>query len=73
MVFEAIFEVRGEEITDSFVPGSKVDEIFDKMDTDSDGKLSKEEFITGCLEYDNLQKFLVPSTTWIILNFYLMY
>jgi hypothetical protein len=31
------------------------------MDTDGDGKLSKEEFITGCLEYDNLQKFLVPS------------
>jgi len=60
LVFKGIFELRGKEITDSSSLSSKVNEIFVKMDKDGDGKLSKEEFITGCSEDDNLRKLLVP-------------
>jgi len=59
-VFESIFEFLGKEIKSSTSSDSKVDEIFAKMDTNGDGKLSKEEFITGCLQDEYLQRLLAP-------------
>jgi Ca2+-binding EF-hand superfamily protein len=42
---------------------SKVDEIFLKIDTNGDGKLSKEEFITGCLRDDYLLRLFAPGAS----------
>lgn len=34
--------------------------IIDKFDTDGDGKLSRQEFIDGCLSDTELRKLLTP-------------
>ena len=45
------------------MPEMKVDQIFSKMDKNGDGKLSKDEFISGCLQDDYLRKLLAPSAS----------
>jgi len=39
-------------------PSERTAAIFDKMDTNHDGKLSKEEFIDGCMADEGLFKVL---------------
>jgi len=61
--FQAIFDLLGEERKGNNAPDLKVDQIFAKMDTNGDGKLSKEEFISGCLLDDYLRRLLAPSAS----------
>lgn len=68
---KAIYDLLGEEKRGSNSPEVKVDQIFSKMDVNSDQKLSKEEFVTGCLQDDYLRKLLAPSASWI--NIYNIY
>ena len=42
-------------------PESRTQDIFDKMDINHDGVLSKDEFIRGCLNDDRLYKLLACS------------
>jgi len=51
----------------------KVHEIFLKIDTNGDGKLLKEEFITVCLQGDYLLRLFAPGASWIYLNFHSTY
>ena len=43
---------------DLMEPSERTAAIFDKMDTNHDGKLSKEEFIDGCMADEGLFKVL---------------
>ncbi|KAI3381783.1 hypothetical protein SNEBB_002036 [Seison nebaliae] len=58
----AIYDLVGEEnrIADN-APMARVDKIFEKMDTNHDGVLSKDEFIDGCLQDELLKRLLAPS------------
>ena len=60
---QAIYDLLGEEKKGSNSPEAKVDQIFSKMDVNSDQKLSKDEFVTGCLQDDYLRKLLAPSAS----------
>ncbi|CAF1061585.1 unnamed protein product [Didymodactylos carnosus] len=62
-IMDAIYDLLGEEKKGSNNPESKVEQIFSKMDKNSDKKLSKEEFVNGCLADDHLRKLLAPSAT----------
>ncbi|CAF0991603.1 unnamed protein product [Didymodactylos carnosus] len=62
-IMDAIYDLLGEDKKGSDNPDNKVDQIFLKMDTNSDKKLSKEEFINGCLADERLRKLLAPSAT----------
>ncbi|CAF0782730.1 unnamed protein product [Adineta ricciae] len=62
-IMEAIFDLLGEERKGNNSPELKVDQIFTKMDTNGDGKLSKEEFVNGCLQDDYLRRLLAPSAS----------
>ena len=42
-------------------PELRTRDIFEKMDTNSDGVLTKEEFIKGCLNDETLYKLLACS------------
>ena len=42
-------------------PELRTRDIFEKMDTNSDGVLSKEEFIKGCLNDETLYQLLACS------------
>ena len=42
-------------------PETRTDEIFDKMDENSDGVLSKEEFIKGCMADQFLYQMLTAD------------
>jgi Ca2+-binding EF-hand superfamily protein len=59
---QAIFDLLGEDKR-SVNPDTRVDQIFQKMDANGDGKLSREEFVTGCLQDDHLRKMLAPSAS----------
>jgi len=60
---KAIFDLLGEERKGANSPEAKVDQIFLKMDANGDGKLSKEEFVSGCLQDDYLRRLLAPSAS----------
>jgi len=62
-IMDAIYDLLGEEKKGSNSPDNKVDQIFTKMDTNSDHKLSKDEFVNGCLQDDYLRKLLAPSAS----------
>ncbi|CAF3197067.1 unnamed protein product [Rotaria socialis] len=62
-IMEAIFDLLGEEKKGTNTPQLKVDQIFTRMDVNGDGKLSKEEFISGCLQDDYLRRLLAPSAS----------
>jgi len=62
-IMDAIFDLLGEDKRGPNAPESKVDQIFAKMDINGDGKLSKEEFISGCLQDDYLRRLLAPSSS----------
>ncbi|CAF2541686.1 unnamed protein product [Rotaria sp. Silwood2] len=62
-IMDAIFDLLGEERKGTNTPQLKVDQIFSRMDTNGDGKLSKEEFISGCLQDDYLRRLLAPSAS----------
>lgn len=42
-------------------PIARTQDIFDKMDTNHDGVLSKDEFVRGCLNDEKLYKLLACS------------
>ena len=42
-------------------PHERTRDIFDKMDLNNDGVLSKEEFVKGCLNDETLYKLLACS------------
>jgi Ca2+-binding EF-hand superfamily protein len=60
---KSIFDLLGEERKGTNSPEAKVDQIFQKMDANGDGKLSKEEFVSGCLQDDYLRRLLAPSAS----------
>ena len=43
-------------------PITRTQDIFEKMDTNQDGVLSKDEFVRGCLGDDKLFKLLAYSS-----------
>ena len=47
---------------DSEMPSVRTKEIFDRMDVNRDGVLSKDEFIRGCLGDEQLFKLLACSS-----------
>jgi len=62
-IMDAIYDLLGEEKAGPNSPNLKVDQIFSKMDTNGDQKLSKEEFVSGCLQDEYLRKLLAPSAS----------
>jgi len=43
-------------------PERRADDIFRRMDINSDGKLTRQEFVKGCLNDTNLLQLLAPGT-----------
>ena len=43
-------------------PERRADDIFKRMDINSDGKLTRQEFVRGCLNDSNLLQLLAPGT-----------
>jgi len=56
-----IYEVNGKRhIEHDPTPKEKARMIIDKFDIDGDRKLSRQEFISGCLNNPELRKLLTP-------------
>ncbi len=47
----------------SFAASECAEIIFNKMDTNQDGKLTMDEFVEGCLEDENLYSILTSTST----------
>jgi len=62
-IMDAIYDLLGEDKSGPNSPAIKVDQIFSKMDINGDQKLSREEFVSGCLQDDYLRKLLAPSAS----------
>lgn len=45
------------------IPARRTQEIFDKMDENHDGVLSKEEFVKGCMADEFLYQMLTADTS----------
>jgi hypothetical protein len=60
-IIKLIYEVNGKRnIKDEMTPQDKARMIIDKLDIDGDRKLSRQEFITGCLNDSELRKLFTP-------------
>ncbi|CAF1634902.1 unnamed protein product [Didymodactylos carnosus] len=62
-IMDSIFDLLGEDKngTEHSVAAT-VDQIYSKMDINGDNKLSKEEFVNGCLADDYLRRLLAPGS-----------
>jgi Ca2+-binding EF-hand superfamily protein len=47
--------------TDTITPDSRINKIFKEIDTNSDKKISRAEFIKGCLNDEFLRHLLAPN------------
>ncbi len=60
-IIKLIYEVNGKRnIKQELTPRDKARMIIDKFDTDGDRKISRQEFISGCLNDSELRKLLKP-------------
>lgn len=57
-----IYELTGEtDKTGMNDPVIKVIQVMNKLDVNHDGLVSKDEFVTGCMQDENLRKLLTPQ------------
>ena len=64
--FQAIYNMVGSalaEASDEDTPESRTKEIFNKMDVNKDGVLSKDEFIKGCMADQFLYQMLTADSS----------
>ena len=47
--------------SDSVAPDSRVNQIFKAIDTNEDKKISRQEFIKGCMNDEFLRHLLAPN------------
>ena len=59
--FQAIYLMTEPDSVVGDAPVERTRDIFNKMDLNSDGVLTKDEFIRGCLEDEDLFKLLACS------------
>ncbi len=52
--------MNGQRHQNDLTPQEKARMIIDKLDTNGDRKLSREEFVSGCLNSSELRKLLTP-------------
>ena len=59
-VFEAIYDIIGTKLINQTIvtPDTRAKNIFKKMDLDGDGFVTKDEFMKGCLQDDELLNIL---------------
>ena len=62
-IIRAIYKMVGDavELTSDDNPEARTKEIFDKMDQNKDGVLTRDEFINGCLKDDQLRRMLTAE------------
>ena len=63
---QAIFNMVGPSLTNidpNDTPDRRTQEIFDKMDENHDGVLTKEEFVKGCMADEFLYQILTADTS----------
>ena len=66
IVFQAIYNMVGPQLAyndPNDTPEQRTKEIFGKMDENSDGVLSKEEFIKGCMADQFLYQMLTADSS----------
>ena len=63
-IVQSIFCMMGPvEMVDQFeTPEQRAEDIFRRMDLNSDGRVTQKEFIQSCLNDSNLRDFLAPQT-----------
>lgn len=62
-IVKSIYKMMGPNQVDKFdTPDRRADDIFKRMDSNSDGKLTRQEFVRGCLNDSNLLQLLAPGT-----------
>jgi len=60
-IIKLIYEINGKRhIKQELAPQDKARMIIDKFDIDGDRKLSRQEFIDGCLNDSEIRKLLAP-------------
>lgn len=61
--FQAIYHMLGSALAspDMDSPGERTEKIFAKMDTNSDGVLTKQEFVEGCMKDQFLYQMLTAD------------
>lgn len=59
-IVSSIFQLYGENATSSLTK-DQVNKLMNKLDTDKNGLISEEEFVSGCLLDTELRQFFAPN------------
>jgi len=67
-IVRSIYNMMGSQqqlALDNFeTPEARAEGIFKRMDINSDGKVTRQEFVRGCLDDQKLIELLTPHTKW---------
>ena len=67
-IVKSIYKMMGSKQAkdQSETPEMRAEDIFHRMDLNSDGRVTRQEFVHSCLADSNLLELLAPNTRWEI-------
>jgi len=60
-VIDSMYDLLGKDKTGDFAPKKRVEQIFARVDTNKDKYVSKEEFLKGCQDDEQIRTILAPN------------
>ncbi|CAF1552242.1 unnamed protein product [Didymodactylos carnosus] len=62
-VIDSMYDLLGKEKKGEFAPKKRVQQIFDRIDTNKDKYVSRDEFLKGCQNDEQIRIMLAPTLT----------
>ena len=63
-IVQSVYDMQGSDATKTMDSArEKAEDIFSRMDENGDGHVTEDEFVSGCLQDEEISKMLTPNTS----------